>query len=190
MIPTNSPVAGPNDDMHDDAYFDDERQRPVRVFDAKLIREPLTVLPTRKPLVFSPESSVADAVNAMQSEHRGCVIITQDGTPRSPVIGIFTERDILFRIVGRGRNPATLALAEVMTPDPERLSVECSIAWVLNKMSVGGFRHVTVVDDGDCPVCVLSVRDVVDFLVDHFPGEVLNLPPEFELGRQREREGA
>ena len=59
-------------------------------------------------------------MRAMQAEHRGCVLVTRDGTPGSPLAGIFTERDVLFRIVDRGRNPATLPLAEVMTPDPER----------------------------------------------------------------------
>ncbi|TMA30596.1 MAG: CBS domain-containing protein, partial [Deltaproteobacteria bacterium] len=50
------------------------------------------------------------------------------------------------------------------------------VAYVLNKMSVGGFRHVPVIDDEHRPVCVISVNDVVTFLVNAFPREVLNLP--------------
>jgi len=159
-------------------------------FDKRLLREPLSVLPARPPLVFGREASVTDAIREMQREHRGVVVITEDGTAGSRLTGIFTERDVLLRVADRGRNPATLRLAEVMTADPERLPEESSIAWVLNKMCVGGFRHVPVVDANDRPVFVISVRDVVEFLVESFPREVLNLPLEYGADRQRSREGA
>jgi CBS domain-containing protein len=170
----------------DEAYYD--RGRGRRVFDSALLREPAGVLPARKPLVFSPRDSVTDAMRAMQAEHRGCVLVTRDGTPGTPLTGIFTERDVLFRIVDRGRNPATLPLEEVMTADPERLRADEPFAAVLHMMSVGGFRHIPIVDEGDRPIFVVSVRDVVEFLVEAFPREILNfagLP-----GPQRERDGA
>jgi CBS domain-containing protein len=116
--------------------------------------------------------------------------VTDDGTQRSKLIGIFTERDVLFRIVDKGRNPAALAIGEVMTPNPENLSSRATVAYVLNKMSVGGFRHVPVVDDEHRPVCVISVRDVVSFLVNAFPREVLNLPSEPSSSPPASREGA
>ena len=109
---------------------------------------------------------------------------------RSPLTGIFTERDILLRIINRGRNPATVTLQEVMVAEPESLPCEASIAWVLNKMSVGGFRHVPAVEDEGRPVAIVSVRDVVQFLVEAFPEEVLNLPPECGAPRYRTRDGA
>jgi len=172
-------------EFRDEAYFDREGERGPRVFDARLLREPAAVLPTRKPIVLSRQDSVTDAVRAMQAEHRGVVVVTQDGTPGSRVVGIFTERDVLFRIVDGGRNPATLAVGEVMTQDPECLVEDHSVASVLNLMSVGGFRHVPVVDGHGRPLFVVSVKDVVQFLVEAFPGEVLNLGAD----RQRQREG-
>ena len=75
------------------------------------------------------------------------------------------------------------------TLDPECLPVDASIAWVLNKMSVGGFRHVPAVDDQGWPAIIVSVRDVVQFLVESFPNEVLNLPP-MGVERYRTRDGA
>jgi len=173
----------------DEAYYDDRRPSE-RSFDASLLEQSLKTLPARRPLVHSPTDSVTDAIRAMQRDQRGCVLVTGDGTAGTPLIGIFSERDVLFRIVDRGRNPATLPLSEVMTTEPESLPEEASIAWVLNKMAVGGFRHVPVVDSKGCPVFVVSVRDVVEFLVEFFPGEVLNLPPEFGAPRSLEREGA
>lgn len=173
----------------DEAYYD-ERPQAERGFDASLLERSLKTLPARRPLVHAPSDSVTEAIRAMQREQRGCVLITQDGTPKTRLIGIFSERDVLNRIVDRGRNPATLALVEVMTSDPESLPEEASVAWVLNKMAIGGFRHVPVVDSEGRPVFLVSVRDVVKFLVEFFPGEVLNLPPEFGAPRSLEREGA
>lgn len=173
------------DDYGDEAYFEQGRDR--QVFDSALLRQPASVLPTRKPLTFAPEHTVTDAIRQMQAEHRGVVVVTVDGTPCSAVKGIFTERDVLFRIVDRGRNPAVLPLSEVMTPDPERLRDDQTIAEVLNMMSVGGFRHIPVVDANDHLTRVVSVRDVVEFLVEKFPREVLNLS---SSAGQRAREGA
>jgi len=183
-------VDDPRDDIFDESYFERPRERRLEAFDAELLREPLTALPVQRAITVSPNDTVTDAMRAMQREHRGCVIVTDDGTTRSKLTGIFTERDVLFRIVDRGRNPAALPVGEVMTPNPETLSVRSSVAYVLNKMSVGGFRHVPVVDDEHRPAFVISVRDVVTFLVDAFPREVLNLPTEPGVAQQRAREGA
>ena len=174
----------------EESYFDQPHERQSEGFDAELLREPLTALPVQRAITLSPNATVTDAIRAMQRDHRGCVLVTDDGTSKSKLTGIFTERDVLFRIVDRGRNPAALPIGEVMTPDPETLSVRSSVAYVLNKMSVGGFRHVPVVDDEHRPACVISVRDVVTFLVDAFPREVQNLPTESEVAPPRAREGA
>ena len=179
-------MVDPTDDL-DEGYF--ERPKERQGFDSNLIREPLRALPVRPAIVFSAEATVTDAMRAMQREHRGCVIVTDDGSSQTRLTGIFTERDVLFRIVDKGRNPAALPLGEVMTPDPDTLSDRASVAYVLNKMSVGGFRHIPVVDDEHRPRCVISVRDVVTFLVDAFPREVLNLP-ELDAAPHRAREGA
>jgi CBS domain-containing protein len=177
-------------DIPDDAYFDDPSGRSPEIFDARLLHEPLTALPTRPPICFKGSDAVSEAMRAMQREHRGAVLVTEDGTTRSRLAGIFTERDILIRIIDRGRNPATVTLEEVMVSEPECLPSDASIAWVLNKMSVGGFRHVPAVDEDGCPVRMVSVRDVVQFLVESFPHEILNLPPECGMERYRTRDGA
>ncbi len=173
----------------DEAYSERERAEQ-RVFDSSLLQEPLESLRPQKPLIFAGSDSVTDAMRAMQRERRGCVLITTDGTGKSRLTGIFTERDVLYRIVDRGRNPRDLPLKDVMTTEPEALPVEASVAWVLNKMAVGGFRHVPVVDDMDRPAFVISVRDIVEFLVEFFPNDVLNLPPQYGPPRSTKREGA
>jgi CBS domain-containing protein len=175
----------------DEEYFaPGPGHRRDRRFDASLLREPLTVLHHRTPLLFSPKDSASEAMRAMQGEHRGCVLVSEDASSQSRLLGIFTERDVLNRVIDGGRNPAHLSLGEIMTADPECLRVDASIAWALNKMEVGGFRHVPVVDEAGRPQLVVSVRDIVAYLVAAFPEEILNLPPDLGRDRYRERDGA
>jgi len=177
------------DDLGDDEPYFETTRRGSDGFDARLLREPLSVMPVQRPITLPPGATVTEAMRAMQREHRGAVLVTDDGTRQSKLLGIFTERDVLFRIVDRGKNPATLPLGDVMTPDPEVLPITASVAFVLNKMSIGGFRHVPVVDEDHRPCFVVAVRDVVEYLVEAFPREVLNLPP--EVGKAPpSREGA
>jgi CBS domain-containing protein len=65
-----------------------------------------------------------------------------------------------------------------MTSDPETLRPDDRIAWALNLMHMGGYRHVPLTDEAGRPVGVVSVKDIVDFIVDLFPAAVLNLPPD------------
>jgi CBS domain-containing protein len=166
----------------DEAYFDAERPR---AFDATLLDAPAAVLQARRACTLSREDSVTDAVRAMQKEHRGVVVITEDGSDATAVVGIFTERDVLFRIIDGGRNPATLPLEQVMTSEPDCLGEGDTVADVLRMMSVGGFRHVPIVDEKKRPIAVVSVRDVVDLLVEAFPAEIVGHAAE----RQHERDG-
>ena len=174
----------------EDSYFESGRKRKKHKFDRHLLGEQVTVLSTRAPIVLGESTTISDAMSAMQRQHRGCVLVTQNGTASSPLVGIFTERDILHRVIDGGRNPAQVPLGEVMTRDPEALTVDAKVSWVLNLMSVGGFRHVPIVNPSGSPAAVISVRDVVEFLVASFPEEILNLPPEFVAGISPEREGA
>jgi len=177
------------DIARDEAYFD-EGARPLRTFDARLLEEPVTLLPHHPPIVFDRSDTVKEAMQAMQQRHRGCVLITADGSLRSELIGIFTERDILLKVIDCGRNPATLPLSEVMTAEPESLGLDARLAWALNMMSIGGFRHLPITDERGFPAFILSVRNIVEFLVDSFPSEILNLPPDFTRPKLRTRDGA
>lgn len=149
----------------DDAYDDQQRIRGA------ILETPISDLPLRDPILISPSASVADAVKSMNDHHTGCVLVGRDGQ----LIGIFTERDVLTKDFFRA-DSHTVAVESVMTRNPETLEPSNNIAFALNKMSVGGYRHIPIVEEGK-PVGVLSVRDVVDFLVELFPEDVLNLPP-------------
>ena len=112
----------PRDTEGDERYFEDEPRRSTRVFDASLLGEPLSTISTREPVVFSPSSFVSEAMRSMQRERLGCVLVTEDGTRNTRLVGIFSERDVLLRIVDQGRNPASLPLSDVMTAEPETVT--------------------------------------------------------------------
>jgi CBS domain-containing protein len=154
---------------------------------AAITKRPIAKLPTlRPPVCVEPSASVAAAVEAMNEGRTGCVLVVRSDR----LVGIFTERDVLTKIVGTGVDIDAAPVATVMTPDPECLTLDDGISYALNMMSVGGFRHIPLVDADQHPTGVVSMRDIVDYMVDLFPEEVLNLPPSPAHGIAREREGA
>ena len=161
------------------------RNEPQTVFDDRLLRQSLSILGPREPILIEPEAFVAEAIIAMQSSRIGCVLVAKGGK----LEGIFTERDVLTRVVGTGVDPASTSMRAVMTANPEYLRASDSIAYALNAMSVGGYRHVPLVNDAREPVGVVSVTDVVDYIVRLFPKSVMNLPTLPRQNYAREREG-
>ena len=141
----------------------------------ELFAGPIGKLHRRAPqAIVGRGSSILEAVRAMRTARTGCVLVEEAGR----LVGILTERDILNKLVGTGYDPAQVVVEGVMTLNPETLRLEDPIVFALQRMSVGGFRHIPLVDDEGRAVGVLSVKDIVDHLVEHFPEEILNLPPE------------
>ncbi len=153
----------------------EEEAGASKVLDARLFREPIKILPRRAGHVAVPlGTSIGEAARIMRAHRIGCVLVEDQGK----LAGIFTERDILTKLVGTGYDPARVQVDGVMTRNPETLSPEDPIAFALHLMSVGGFRHVPLVDADGRPVDILSIKDIVDYVVEHFPQEILNIPPE------------
>lgn len=140
----------------------------------RALEEPISSLRLRKPVTVPLGTTVADAIRTMAGNGTGCVLVMGAGG----LIGIFTERDVLIKVAAGGLDARLTPVEQVMTARPETLRAEDSIVFALNKMSVGGFRHVPIVDEPGKPVGVLSVKDVVHWLVDQFASAVLNIPPE------------
>jgi CBS domain-containing protein len=136
------------------------------------------------PRMVRPSQSVAEAVELMRREQVGCVLVCDS---RQRVVGIFTERDLMRRVMAPGK-PLTSPISECMTPDPVTVNSKESIGCAVRRMEEGGYRHLPVVDEGK-PVGILSVKRIVHYLVEHFPGTVYNLPPDPGAIHQ-EREGA
>lgn len=112
------------------------------------------------PEPVSVTDSVAHAAEVLRRNNAGCVLVVDGGVLR----GIFTERDFMRRVVARGLSYSETKVAEVMTPDPESLLKIDEVAWAINKMAVGGYRNIPVVEAGGEPVGVVGAFEVIDFL--------------------------
>ena len=85
-------------------------------------------------------------------------LLVVDGTR---LVGIFTERDALFRVIAPGRDPALTAVGDVMTPQPQTMHPDEPFVRALRTMHEGRFRHLPVVEFGR-PIGIVSVRDALD----------------------------
>ncbi len=152
----------------------DEREATAAQLGTAILQRPIRELLTlRKPVCVAPEANVREAACRMKEGGAGCVLVEAEGK----LIGIFTERDVLTRIVAAGRDAEATLVGEVMTADPEVLRPDDRVSYALNVMGNGGFRHVPLVDGEDRPVGVVSMRNVVDYTVELFRTELLHLPP-------------
>ena len=166
----------------------EERAIEAARLGAAITKRPIRKLPTlRPPVCVAPAASVRNAIDAMNEHRTGCVLVVEDD---NTLVGIFTERDVLTKIACHAVDIDATAVADAMTRDPECLTLDDGIAYALNMMSVGGFRHIPLVDAERSPTGVVAMRDIVDYIVDMFPEAVLNLPPSPAHGIAREREGA
>jgi CBS domain-containing protein len=156
-----------------------------KALNSDTLKIPLKMVPVVPPIVVERGTSVLNAAKLMQKEHVGCVLVVEKGK----LDGIFTERDILMKVVGSKSDLTKTKVEEVMTSSPEALQPDDVLAYALNYMRVGGYRHVPVVDEQERPVGVVSVKNVVDYLADFFPQDVLSLPPR-PIRTTKEREGA
>jgi CBS domain-containing protein len=136
------------------------------------------------PRQVAPTQTVAEAVALMRQEAVGCLLVCAG----QRLVGIFTERDLLRRVLA-ARKPLDLPVADCMTPNPVTVYLKDPIGVAVRRMEEGGYRHLPVVDENSRPVGVLSVKRIVHYLVEHFPGTVYNLPPDPGMVQQ-EREGA
>jgi CBS domain-containing protein len=158
----------------DDAYEDEpneyelEEQQLGEAILGATIRD-LEPLPAA---MVKETASIKQAIQVMLDRNLGAVLVEREGK----AVGIFTERDILRRVIRTGID-LERPVEEVMTPDPETLSLGDAIGFALNRMAVGGYRNIPIVDDAGKPLSVLSQREVVTYIVSVLPARVLNLPP-------------
>jgi len=125
------------------------------------------------PAVYvAPGTSLGDVVQAMKRARAACVLICE----QDRVAGIFTERDLLTKVIGASVDYAS-PIEAFMTPAPKTLGLDDSIADTIIVMHEGGYRHIPLVDAENRVTGIVEVRDIIEFLAEHFPDEVLNLPP-------------
>jgi CBS domain-containing protein len=160
--------------MTDTDAYSETLDADLREIRGALFDDTLAVLAPPEPIRVREDVMVQEAVNTMVARHQAGVLVV-DGADR--LIGIFTERDVLLRVIGKGLDPTRTALGGVMTPNPQALRIDDRVAHALHCMSVAGYRTVPVVDAAKRPVGVVTATDVMRWLAGLFPEAVMNLPP-------------
>jgi CBS domain-containing protein len=97
----------------------------------------------------------------------GAVLVVQEGR----LVGIFTERDAVYRVMAAGRDPWATTLGEVMTREPKTVAPEETFGYALLLMHENGFRHAPVVEADGRPVGVVSARHALDPDLEDFAAE-------------------
>lgn len=110
----------------------------------------------QKILSVSPTITVREAVKKMAAAHVGTILIIEN----NQLIGIFTERDALNRVLSNNRDPDTTILTEVMTPNPKTIKPDLPFAHAMCVMHDNNFRHLPVVEN-DIVLGIVSARDAL-----------------------------
>ena len=121
------------------------------------IRSVRSVVASQTPLTAPKSTTVLEAAHLMKQHGKGALMVVEG----SKLIGIFTERDALFRVIAAGRDPATTALAEAMTLQPQTIHPDEPFLNAMRIMHGGGFRHLPVAEHGR-PLGMVSARDALD----------------------------
>jgi CBS domain-containing protein len=182
-------------------------------FQLSLSTESVTTAYLESPLVVSSDATVGEVLQLLRTERTACVLVcganTQDqgnstgsvkkagqgktglgnsGLGKSGLIlGIFTERDALqWMATGQSLD---LAISEAMSPSPVTLTDDATVGQAIQKMAEGGYRHLPILATNGTPIGMAAVHGIVQYLVDHFPETIYNLPPT-PNSVPSEREGA
>jgi CBS domain-containing protein len=139
-----------------------------------LTDERLRVLSRRQPVTVAPGTTLADCVRAIQRTGTGdsVFVCDQAGT----LLGVLTERDIFARIVV-GNVDLSRPVESLMTTEPRTLDLDQTIRDAIELMQTGRYRNVPIVEEGGRLVGVVRQVDIIKYLAESFPEELLNLPP-------------
>jgi len=129
---------------------------------------PIQKLPLLPVVSVDDESSLKEVYLLMQEKKIGCVVVTKFDV----LVGIITERDFLFHILGKIDSFDDLKVKEVMTKRPIALKKDAKLHSLMELFNIHDFRHIPVIDEDGCPIHVISIRDLIKLIADFFPDEI------------------
>ena len=150
-----------------------------------LKKEKIRELDLRSPLTVESGIPLREVIQKMQESRRGSVLVQKKGV----LVGLFTERDALTKVALSFDKLGSAPIDEFMSTQPKTIKLSHSVADAIGIMAKGGYRRLPIVDDKRVVCGLVSARDMIGYQAEHFPYEVLNLPPDPRL-IAREKEGA
>lgn len=141
---------------------------PISAVEEGLLKHRVRHLLPRAPLTVGPTTKTREVLRLMVDHSVGCVVVvSEDEKP----LGVFTERDALLKLNTRATELGDRPVSEFMTPNPQTLALTAKIAFAVQRMDQGGFRHVPLVDDTGCVTGVISVRDILRYFTEKMDEE-------------------
>ena len=135
--------------------------------DAQTLSLPISILNLNQPCTVEMGTPISEVIDLMQKGRFGCVLVVN---AQERLTGIITERDLLVHIAEVRANPDTVRVEDIMTPSPESLRPTDSMAFALNLMHLGHFRHIPLLvgesdeDEGVYPASVVSSKDIANYV--------------------------
>ena len=117
---------------------------PSTAVEQGLLTDHVDVLSPREPIAISAQTAVRDVLRMLVDRGIGCVIVTDEGKP----VGIFSERDALVKLSTNAAALGDRPVSEFMTTALETLEIGAKVAFAVQRMEVGGYRHLPIVGDG------------------------------------------
>jgi CBS domain-containing protein len=135
---------------------------PSNEVEQGLLKDRVSVLSPKKPLTVKPTTPVGDVLKLMVDRRIGCIVVEEGGKP----VGIFSERDALRKLNVDAATLSDHPVSEFMTPQPQTLVANAKIAYAVQRMDLGGYRHLPIVKDDGELVGIISARDIIGYLTD------------------------
>lgn len=135
--------------------------------------KPVNELPLQTPLVVNEQTPIQTCIEAMQQQHSGCTVVVDDN---DAMTGVFTERDIMVEYIGTPLSGDT-PIKEVMTANAYSILPETKVSEAIDFFGAHKIRHLPVCDEQRKLIGMLSIRVLTDYISEHLPEDVLNLPP-------------
>ena len=137
--------------------------RPTEGLQRQLMKTPVEKVYPRPPLQVSPDAPLAEAIRLMRKNSQGCILVVEQGKLQ----GILTERDLLLKVAGEDVDIHTTPVSSMMTQEPVTLQSTDTLAWAMNRLSVGGYRHLPIVRKKTGELTgFLSIRCMLKYIAD------------------------
>ncbi len=160
--------------------FDDELQELLGIRDKgkialndDVLQVPIKLLYLKKAVTVKKGISLKEAIDTLIARNIGSILVL-DG---KNLCGILTERDLLNKVAGQDIDYKNEKIETYMSASPAMLKDTDTVEDALRYMDEKGYRHIPVVNEGGSALTVISIKDIIGYLVEFFPNDVLNLPP-------------
>ncbi|MCC6219963.1 MAG: CBS domain-containing protein [Deltaproteobacteria bacterium] len=134
----------------------------IGLLDNRFLAKSIGLLKPHNPITVEENSSIEHAIQLLQQNKVGCVIVTDRP---GKIVGIVTERDVVIKVALAKIDLSRTQVTTIMTKAPHTEFMTTSMAHAVSLMSRGGFRHLPIVDEENYPIGIISVKDLIDFIV-------------------------